>query len=209
MMANSLGWYILSPGTFKVSWDGDWTSAARVVKVEERERFIVSSHSAAATFTIQPGFIPVTNEEGDFILIKAIANQRGAWFTAMEGLIEAWWQPGDFGIVCMINRPGVFTVHRGEPIAQMTVFKREGGLAIMSCSDEVPHETLAWRARRTRPDYRKDLDYLKGKHPDGRPEPSHLRSWHQAASQGRLQGDHPSSTSIRSGTMRGASSKPS
>ena len=173
-MANSLGYYVLSPGSFRVTWNGDWDED---VVVESGPGVVVDNHSAAATFTVQPGFVPRTNRVGDFVLIKGIANVRGAWFTVMEGLIEAWWQPGKFGLVCMMNRPGTFEVARGEPIAQLVVYRAEGGFATLRTSPRVPPETDEWELRRYRPGYRKDLDYMKGRHPDGRVEHTHISSW--------------------------------
>lgn len=176
-MANSLGYYILSPGSFRVLWDGDWDHDVAVTKLDPLEPFVVDNHSAAATFTVQPGFIPMTGSVGDFVFVKGVSNVRGAWFTPMEALIEAWWQPGEFGLVCMMNRAGAFTVRRGEPIAQMCVYRAAAGFASLAVSDAPPPETAAWHVRRGRPEYRKDLDYLQGRHPDGRPEPTHIRSW--------------------------------
>ncbi len=176
-MASSLGYYILAPGDFCVSWDGDCDSDVIVETPAGGTPCPVDNHSASASFTVQPGFIPVTGEVGDFIFIKGIANQRGPWFTAIEALIEAWWQPGEFGIVCMMNRKGNFTVSRGEPIAQMCVYRSEAGFASLSIDETPPPETAAWRDRRSRPGYRKDLDYLFGRHPDGTNEATHIRSW--------------------------------
>jgi hypothetical protein len=173
-MANSLGYLVLSPDKFRVSWSGDWEDE---VQVEPLGSIIVDNHSAFATFTVQPGFLVSTQNAGDFVLIKSIANMRGAWFTAMEALIEAWWQPGEFGLVCMMARPGTFVVERGQPIAQMAVYKSEGGSAGLAVSDQLPQETPAWLERRYRAGYRKDLDYFRGYHPNGKPEPTHLRRW--------------------------------
>jgi hypothetical protein len=176
-MANSLGYLIRSPDAFRVTWNGDWEED---VHVEPLGSVIVDSHSAVATFTVQPGFLVSTREAGDMILIKSLANVRGAWFTAMEALIEAWWQPGIFGLVCMMNRPGSFVVERGQPLAQMAVYKAAGGLARLAVSEELPEETPAWLERRYRPGYRKDLDYLRGLHPNGKAEPTHLRRWRRS-----------------------------
>jgi Family of unknown function (DUF6065) len=177
LMANSLGYYILSPGSFGVAWDGDWDSDAFVDPIDGGEDFVVDNHSAHGSFTVQPGFIPTTSRVGDFILIRGIANRRQPWFNVMEGLIEAWWQPGEFALVCTLNRPGHFVVRRGEPLAQMAIYRAEGGFATLKISTALPVETAAWRERRGRPNYRKDFDYMRGRHPDGSPEPTHLRTW--------------------------------
>lgn len=175
-MANSLGYLIRSPVGFQVAWDGDWDTDV-VIRGDAGVSSTVDAHSAHAAFTLQPGFIPVTHQVGDFLLVRAIPNERAAWFTVMEGLIEAWWQPAPFALVCLLNRPGRFTVARGQPVAQMCVFRAEGGFADLDVVGGPPAETAAWSERRGRAGYVKDLDYLNGRHPDGRPEPTHIRSW--------------------------------
>jgi hypothetical protein len=184
LMANSLGYFILSPGAFRVAWSGEPGEDAVVEPVDQRERFSVDNHSAHGSFTVQPGFIPTTSRAGDFLLIKGIANLRRPWFTVMEALIETWWQPGDFGIVCLLHGRGEHTIRRGEPLAQMLLYRAEGGVAGLEVSPSLPVETGAWRARRHRADYQKDFDYMRGRHPNGTVEPTHTRSWSTSQRQG-------------------------
>jgi Family of unknown function (DUF6065) len=175
-MANTLGYYVRSPGSFRITWDGGDTAPV-TVDHPAGARFVVDSHSAHGSFTVQPGFVARTSRPGDFLLIKSLPNQRRPWFTAMDALIEAWWQPGEFGLVCLLNRPGEFVVERGEPLAQMALYRAEAGFAPLTIAYGVPAATEQWRARRTRPEYRKDFDYQNGRHPDGTVDPSHIRSW--------------------------------
>jgi hypothetical protein len=53
-------------------------------------------------------------------------------------------------------------VQRGDPVAQLCVYRAEAGL----------HEI-----KRARSDYKKDMDYFRGLHPDGTPEPTHMSFW--------------------------------
>lgn len=179
VMANRLGYLVRSPGTFEVSWDGDWNEAAQVTLLGEDD-ITVDAHSAGASFTVQPGFLASTTDVDAFLMIRPVPNQRGARFSAMEALIEAWWQPGEFGIVCLLHRPGTFLVQRGDPIAQMCVYLAAGGMAELQSTRILPPQTEVWRERRYRPGYVKDLDYFRGLHPDGEREPSHRTSWRSA-----------------------------
>jgi Family of unknown function (DUF6065) len=174
-MANTLGWYILSPGEFTVRWDGGDTAA--VVESQDCDGLVVDSHSARGSFTLQPGFIPVTGTPGDFVLIKGCPNLRRPWFAVMEALIETWWQAAEFGLVCLLTHGGEFHVARGQPVAQMMIYRAEGGFASLSETDELPAFTEQWRTRRGRPEYRKDFDYVRGRYPDGTVEPTHLYNW--------------------------------
>jgi Family of unknown function (DUF6065) len=175
-MINTLGYYIRAPGSFTVSWSGD-PQARATISNQEGAGLIVDNHSANASFTVQPGFVPRTPVRGDFLLIKSIPNERRPWFTPMEALIEAWWQPAEFGLVCLVNTPGEHVIARGQPLAQMTVFRAEGGFTTLRLDDSVPWETEEWRERRARPEYRRDMDYQRGRYPDGSVEPTHIRNW--------------------------------
>jgi hypothetical protein len=173
MMANGLGWEVCSPVPFDVHWP-DWDSGVEVFV----NGWSVDAHSAARTFTMQAGFIPETDREGDFVWIKALPNIRDAWFTAMDGLIEAWWSAADFGIVCMLNRPGHFHVDVGEPIAQMLIFSEENGLVNLEEEKAVHPGRAEWLARRSRSEYKgKDLDYKEGRYPNQQSVESHRRTW--------------------------------
>ncbi len=174
-MANSAGFYILSPATFVVEWDGD-TQADAVVKVIEKMPCCeVDNHAAFGSFTIQPGFVPKTRQTGDFILIKGIPNERCTPYQCMEAMIEAWWSPAKFGLVFLLNQAGRFLVNIGDPIAQMLVYKASG--YEIEASTNKPEMHLKWEERRSRNGYTKDFDYLHGRYPDGSTEPSHLTSW--------------------------------
>lgn len=176
-MANSLGYYILSPGTFIVEWDGDFSKRAKIEHIEKSSHYEVDNHAAFGSFVVQAKFIPVTDDEGDFIFIKGIPNERAQPYTCMEAVIEAWWSVGNFGLVFMLNQPGKFLIQKGAPIAQMFLYHGRAGAAEIEFVDNYPEKHAAWSARRSRPDYHKDLDYLKGLTSSGEKVHSHLTNW--------------------------------
>src|SRR5690242_14188962 len=69
-MANSLGYYILSPATFSVEWNGDSEQDAAIEIERTSPHGNVDAHSAHGSFTVQFGFIPTTNQPGDFLFVK-------------------------------------------------------------------------------------------------------------------------------------------
>lgn len=175
LMANSLGFVIPSPGTFEVSWDGG-PQDAKVVVREMAAHAQLETQSAPGGFTVQPGFIPVTQEPGNFIYIKGIPNTRSP-FTCMEALIEAWWNPSRLGLVFLVNEASSFVVQAGMPLAQMFVYDARAGTAELEVSSGYPPEQAEWEKRRFRMGYRRDLDYMRGKHPEGGSESTHVASW--------------------------------
>lgn len=180
-MANSLGFNILSPGTFKVSWDGNKNQRAKIEHLEKSSHYEVDAHAAFGSFTVQAKFVPVTDNPGDFIYIKGIPNQQGMPFSCMEAVIEAWWNVGNFGLVYMLNQPGEFTVHMGQPIANMFLYHGAAGAAIGEVYEGYPEGHEHWNNRRTRKEYVKDLDYMTGKNSAGEKIPSHITNWKDAA----------------------------
>jgi hypothetical protein len=185
-MANSLGYVIPSPGTFEVSWDGNPKSDAKISIEQLAIHSAIDGHSARGSFTVQTGFIPRTHKPGDFIYFKGIPNQR-APYTCMEAAIEAWWNPANFALVFLINQACSFVISEGEPIAQMFVYAGDRAAAALTERMGYPPEHDAWEARRTRPDYSRDLDYMRGVHPDGSREPTHVTGWDRVLASKRKQ----------------------
>tara|TARA_R110000868_G_scaffold150227_4_gene373245 strand:- start:525 stop:1226 length:702 start_codon:yes stop_codon:yes gene_type:complete len=179
-MANSLGFYILSPGTFKVQWDGDQNRRVEIKHIEKSSHYEVDAHAAFGSFTVQAKFIPVTDDPGDFVYIKGIPNTRGLPYSCMEAIIEAWWSVGNFGLVYMLNQPGEFTVQMGQPIAHMFLYHGIAGSAVGEIYDGYPEGYLHWNQRRTRKEYVKDLDYMTGKNSAGEKIHSHITNWKDA-----------------------------
>ena len=179
-MANSLGYYILSPGTFKVSWDGNVHSRAEIEHIEKSSHYIVDNHAAFGSFAIQAQFIVKTDDPGDFIYIKGIPNERMRPYSCMEAIIEAWWNNAFFGLVYLLNQPGEFIIQKGEPIAQMFLYRGDAGYAELDIVDNVPDGHKEWYDKRYRKDYRKDLDYMKGLTPTGEKVKSHITTWKHA-----------------------------
>lgn len=179
-MANSLGYYILSPGTFGVSWDGNTQSQAIITHHEKSSHYEVDNHAIFGGFVVQAKFIPVTEKPGDFIYFKSIPNERDMAFTCMEAMIEAWWSVANFGLVFMLHQAGEFIVHKGQPIAHMLLYKGIAGAYEYKSVAGFPPGHVEWAKKRNRPDYKKDLDYFKGKYVNGTSEPTHLTNWKQA-----------------------------
>ena len=179
-MANSLGYYVLSPGTFLVKWNGDVHEPAQVTTIEKSSHCEVDAHAAFGSFTVQAKFIPVTDDPGDFVIIKGVANERSLPYVCMEAAIEAWWSVGNFGLVFLLNQPGEFLIPMGKPIAQMFLYHGAAGSAEAELVEGLPPGHAEWLKRRNRPDYRKDLDYFRGAKANGEDVPSHITSWAQA-----------------------------
>lgn len=176
-MANTAGWMIRSPCTFSVEWGGDWSEDAIITILDDPSgEAVVDAHASPASFTVQPGFVPHTSRPYEFVWVKAIPNLLGARWTAMEAVIEAWWSPGLFGIVCLLHRPGTFIVERGEPIAQMVCMAVHSKRLLVTEEPWDAHEE--WKRKRYRVGYRApERDYDRGLLPDGTREDTHLRKW--------------------------------
>ena len=177
LMANSLGLYIPSPATFTVSWNGKPDAMAQVALSECAPHAAVHARVAYGSFEVDIGFIPRTTREGEFIYIKGIPNVHLCPYVCLEALIEAWWNPARFSLVFMIGRASEFQITAGTPLAQMFVYTRPHHEMRVTVRHNYPEEHEAWEKRRFRPDYHRDLDYMRGLHPNGEREQSHIKSW--------------------------------
>jgi len=182
-MATSAGFYILSPATFDVIWDGDNRHDAIIETHDDAaSHAIIDSHSTRGGFTVQSRFIPRTENEGEFVYVKGLPNQYRKPYYLLEGMIETWWNPSTFGLVFMLNQPGEFTIVKGEPIAQMMLLNSYTLNADLEVSkEEVPYQK-EFLEKRNSPDvvrFRgKELDYMKGKFPDGKEVFPHFKRWY-------------------------------
>ena len=76
-----------------------------------------------------------------------------------------------------MTRAGEFILQRGDPVAQLCVYRAEAGLHEIKRVEGFPVETKDWDEQRARSDYKKDMDYFRGLHPDGTPEPTRMSFW--------------------------------
>lgn len=123
-MANSLGYILRSPSTFRVFWDGKENSDAKIEIIENKKpTHKITTHSARGSFTIQYRFVFKTSDK-HFTYIKGIPNIRTK-FNVMEALIESWWFEGTFGVVCLLNQACDLVIKEGDPIAVVMLLPTE------------------------------------------------------------------------------------
>ncbi|MBS1955557.1 MAG: tetratricopeptide repeat protein [Cyanobacteria bacterium SZAS-4] len=177
-MASGLGYYILSPATFVVEWDGVPTHDTTIEILDGASHTQIDNHSSFGSFTVQAGFIARTKNIGEFVYIKGVANQERPAFNVLEAMIESWWSPSTFGIVCVVNRAGKFKINKGEPLAQMFVVGSSHAEYGLSVLEGYPPFWDEWNERRRPEIYNgRNMDYLRGVLPDQTPVCPHLKSW--------------------------------
>jgi tetratricopeptide (TPR) repeat protein len=177
-MASGLGFYILSPATFTVEWDGEANHDAQVTIIDGSSHAQIDNHSSFGSFTVQSRFIVRTKNIGDFIYIKGVSNTYRKPFHVMEAMIESWWSPSEFGVVCLVNQPGKFTIEKGEPLAQMFVINVEQAQYGLAVAEGYPPFWKEWSDRRKPEIYDgRNMDYLRGVLPDQTPVCPHMKKW--------------------------------
>jgi tetratricopeptide (TPR) repeat protein len=183
-MGSGIGYFLLSPATFTVTWDGDNTHDAQVEIIDGCSHAEIDCHSAHGSFTIQSQIVPRTKRPGDFVFIKGISNQYRLPYYFLEAMLEAWWSPANFGLVAMLNQAGTFTIKKGEPVAQMFAINVDQASYPLVLRDGYPAHWKEWDDKRRDPTYTgKNLDYLKGLWPDMTPVSPHYKSWSFVGSQ--------------------------
>ena len=172
LMANSYGFYILSPANITIKWDGSLDSDVEFITDDESSHTSITNHSAKGTFTIQSQFIPRT-PPGVFTLIKPVPNIRLP-FQPLEALMETWWLVANFGLVTFATQPGTFKIYKGYPIAQMMFVGsdiHDYELVHAGYVDQLPERDSFVQKRSEYTD--RQLDYMKGLHMDGNKEALH------------------------------------
>jgi|688.fasta_scaffold89796_2 tetratricopeptide (TPR) repeat protein len=177
-MASGMGFYILSPATFTVEWDGNDKHDAEIEIIDACSHAVIDNHSSYGSFTVQSSFIPRTKQLGDFVYIKGIANSSQLPYVVLEAMIESWWSPSEFGIVCLLNQPGKFKIKKGDPLAQMIVVNSEQAFYELAVTDGYPPIYPEWKVKQDNPE--RNLDYFRGRLPDGTPVCPHFKSWANA-----------------------------
>lgn len=177
-MGSGSGFYILSPATFTVEWDGDNKKDAVVsVHNDACSHAVIDAHSTRGGFTVQSQFVARTKNAGDFIYIKGIPNEYRKPYYVLEAMIEAWWNPANFGIVCMLNQPGSFTIKKGDPIAHMLLVKSSGLNADLELTSESAPNYKEFIEKRSKSKGR-EFDYMKGLLPNGEEICPHFKHWY-------------------------------
>jgi len=166
-MGSGVGWYILSPATFTVKWDGDITHDATVEIHEKSSHAEIDCHSACGSFTVQVVFTPRTKRPGDYVFIKGISNQFRKPYQFLEAMLEAWWSPASFGLVGILNQACEFTIKKGEPLAQMFAIHMDQASYGLELREAYAPHWKEWDEKRRDPSYTgRNMDYLKGLLPD-------------------------------------------
>jgi hypothetical protein len=68
-------------------------------------------------------------------------------------------------------------VQRGNPVAQLCVYRAEARLHEIKRVERFPVETKDSDEKRARSVYKQDMDYFRDLHPYGTPEPTHMSFW--------------------------------
>jgi tetratricopeptide (TPR) repeat protein len=177
-MGSGIGWYILSPATFTVRWDGDITHDATVEIHDKASHASIDCHSACGSFTVQAIFVPRTKRPGDYVVIKGISNQFRKPYQFLEAMLEAWWSPASFGLVGILNQACEFTIKKGEPLAQMYAIHMDQASYGLELRDGYAPYWQEWDEKRRDPSYTgRNMDYLKGLLPDETPVCPHFKGF--------------------------------
>ena len=141
VMANSLGWFIISDVPCEMEWDGTESPEGLQIwpttELNESEKyFLPTSHFGSGVLTFHLAFMFHTEQKISMIT-KGPANMPKHGVHALEGVIETDWLPYPFTMnwkMTMKNTKVRF--ERGEPIAQIIPYPAD----LLSSIDPEIHE---------------------------------------------------------------------
>lgn len=117
-MANSTGWELLSPCSFKAKWDGGRTRAAiTFTQLDDFPHFnsLAVSHFAHGVLTFHTGWLFRT-PPGWGLAVSGPPNWPKGGLMPLSGLVETEWLPFPFTMNWLFTHPGEVTFHKDEPL---------------------------------------------------------------------------------------------
>jgi hypothetical protein len=160
-IANSHGWEILSPGSFKAVWNGRDEVEAIKIYPKAGEAITAMSHfghgvltfSATCLFRTPPGYD---------LWVQGPVNCVKDAIAPLSGVIETDWAPYTFTMNWKFTRPGaVIAFEKGEPFCHFFPIRRgevesfEPKIASIDDNPELKDQHERWEASRT--DFIEDL----------------------------------------------------
>jgi hypothetical protein len=192
-IANSSGWELLCPVTFKAWWHGgilqkDMTFTSGDLQAMHS---VVSSHFGHGVLTFDTGYVFRTSP-GWALWVRGAPNAVKDGIVPLEGLVETDWLPFAFTMNWRFTRTGKVRFEQGEPFCFITPVPHavldsiEPLVRDLSDDPELAAACRAWgesrvdfnaRLLRREPDAVKEgwqRSYVRGENPHGKPPEFHL-----------------------------------
>ena len=149
-MANTHGWEILCPSSFRAWWDGGTTNEA--IRIEGEGAI---SHFGTGVLTFHTGYLFRT-EPGVNLWVTGPVNSPKDGIAPLTGIIETDWAPYSFTMNWIFTRPGEWVeFQKGEPfcffypLARGTVEEVEPEIRELSENSDTKNLHEEWVRSRT------------------------------------------------------------
>lgn len=162
-MGNQLGWDIINPKTFYVTWTGE--SSKNAVKIETPDNQphpLALSHFGVATFTFSLGYLFRT-PPGVGLLLTGPTNQPLDGLTPCTGYVETEWLPATATMNWLCTRPGLRCCFpAGVPCCRIIPYPRQfieqfkPEVVDLTQNTELQQQYEVWSRRRDQ--FNKDLN---------------------------------------------------
>lgn len=186
LLANQHGWFVLSPHTVHVQWDGsDSLAGVRIEHVAGPEPYLAMSHFGHGILTFSIPFLFRT-PPGYNLLVRGPANMPKDGVYPLEGIVETDWTTATFTMNWRLTRTHhKVTFDIGEPIAMLVPVRRADLDAfepeIQGIHDDPEEARAFFKWRQSRAQFIDELplqgtqanrtawqkDYVRGRTPDG------------------------------------------
>jgi len=125
VIANQIGWEVLSPYTFTAEWNGGNQKEDIELTFKDGDgSTFAMSHFAYGVLTFSVGYLFRT-PAGHGIWVKGPNNEPKVGITALEGIVETDWAPYTFTMNWKFTVPNCpVTFKKGEPVCLMVPFPR-------------------------------------------------------------------------------------
>ena len=125
VVANQMGWFLLSPVTFTATWDGSDSADGVKIEFEDGYESSVKSHFGCGIITFDLPFL-FRSPPGINLWVKGPANRIKDGVQALEGVVETDWLSYTFTMNWKLTRPGLPVMFgRDEPICMIVPIKAD------------------------------------------------------------------------------------
>jgi hypothetical protein len=189
VVANCTGWELLSPVSFRATWNGSSEKDAIAIESDGDRQLLPISHFGSGILTFHVAYVFRTSP-GHNLYVKGPANRPKDGIAPLEGVVETDWLPNIFTMNWKFTRPNHTVVFEsGEPFCcifpmpRRYINKIKPVIFNIEEAPDVEAEFRAWCKTRTsdkKTRYQQGFkfrrkDYLEGKTASGKVAPDHER----------------------------------
>lgn len=153
-IANTLGYWLLNPDTFVISWNGGMHQKDLMIHSPSGPCEYCTSSFGSGIITMHPGYIFRTEKEWDTL----VTGPQNYWYKGMiplSGVVETAWLPFTFTMNWKMTEPGTYIIPKNVPLCQIYPIPHsyqdiKAEIRHLDSNPELKDTYLQWAANRNK-----------------------------------------------------------